>query len=132
MTLRFLESPMTLYLMALAGAGLAVGTFEWRTDEAMVTLAVLVMASGGLGALRPRLFWASALVLGSVVAILNLFTTLTGLRPIYESAAEAKAHGAAYGISLAVLIVPALAAAAIGAAARTLAQRSSSRKGAAA
>jgi hypothetical protein len=123
---------MKVYLLALGCAVLAVGTFEWRTDEDAVTLAVLVTASGALGAIRPRLFWVSALAVGSVVAILNLFTTLTGLRPIYESAAEAKTHGAAYGLSLALLIVPALAAAAIGAAVSTGVRRSSRKKGVAA
>jgi hypothetical protein len=123
---------MRAYLLALGCAVLAVGTFEWRTDEDAVTLAVLVTASCALGALRPRLFWLSGLAVGSVVAILNQLTELTGLRPIYESAAEAKAHGAAYGISLAVLIVPALAASAMGAGVRTLVRRSSGNKGVAA
>jgi hypothetical protein len=109
------EAPMKAYLMALGCAALVIGFFEWRTDEDAVTLMVLVTASGALGALRPGLFWLSALALGSVVAVLNLFTTLTGLRPVYETAAQAKAHGVAYGVSLAILIVPALAAAGVGA-----------------
>jgi hypothetical protein len=123
---------MKAYIAALGCAALAIGTFEWRTDEDVVTLAVLVTASCALGALRPRLFWLSGLALGSVVAILNLFTVLTGIRPIYESAAEAKSHGAGYDVSLAVLIAPALAAAAIGAGVRTLTRRSSGKSGVAA
>jgi hypothetical protein len=123
---------MKAYQVALSFAVLAVGTCEWRTDEPTVTLAVLAALSGGLGALRPRLFWLSGLAVGSVVAILNLFTVLTGIRPGYEPLFEAKSHGAAYDVSLAVLVVPALVAAAIGAAVRTLASRSSGDNGAAA
>lgn len=106
---------MKVYGLALAAAVAVLAALEWRTDEDLVTLMVLAATSFAMGALRPRLFWLSALVLGGVVPALNVFTTLTGLRPIYETAAQAAAHGVAYGLSLGVLVIPALVAAALGA-----------------
>jgi hypothetical protein len=122
------EAAMKTYLATLVCAVLVVGVFEWRTDEDTVTLLVLLTASCGLGALRPKLFWLTAIAVGSVIAALNLLTAVTGFRPIYETAAQTQAHSTAYGVSLMVLVLPALAAAALGAFVR----RSASETGAAA
>ena len=104
-----------LYLVGLLTCVAIVAAVEWRTDEDLVTLTVIVAASFGAGLLRPHAFWLSGILLGACPAGLNIFTRLTGLRPIYETQAQAVSHGLVYGLSLLVLAVPAVLAAAIGA-----------------
>jgi hypothetical protein len=102
------------YVVGLLLSLAIVATMEWRTDEAPLTLGALLVVCLALGWYRPRLFLLSGLVVGLVVAALNLFTLLTGIRPGYEAAAEANAHHLGYVLSLAILVIPAVIAAFIG------------------
>jgi hypothetical protein len=112
------------YLACLVLGVAVVALCEWRTDEDLITLGVLAVASFAAGAVRPSLFWLSGLVLGLVVPGLNLLTTLTGWRPVYETAAQAGAHGVGYALSLMILVLPALVFAGLGALARWALRRS--------
>jgi hypothetical protein len=103
-----LEKVSMGYAIALLAAAGVVGGFEWRTDEDLVTLAVLVAASFALGFFRPRRFWISGIIVGLVVPALGLLTLVTGVRPVYETASQAAAHGANYVLSLILLALPAL------------------------
>jgi hypothetical protein len=103
-----------IYFTGLLLSLALVANMEWRTDEATVTMAVLLVASLALGWFRPRLFLLSGVVLGLAVAAINQFTLLTGIRPNYESAAEASTHHLGYVLSLAVLVIPAVIAAFVG------------------
>ena len=104
-----------MYVTSLFCDVLFLEVFEWRTDEDSITLIMLALTIFGMGALQPSCFWLSAVLLGRVVTVLNLVTRVTGLRPVYETVGRAHAHGVAYGASLLILVVPALAAAGIGA-----------------
>jgi hypothetical protein len=99
-----------LYLFALAVGIALVGFFEWRTDEATVTLSVILLASLILGALKARAFWLTGVLIGATVYAVDLFARLSGLHPIYEHAARTPADPTTL-----VLMVPALIAAAVGA-----------------
>jgi hypothetical protein len=96
------------YAIALLAAVAALAGFEWRTDEEIITLAVLIASSFALGAFRPRLFWLSGIAIGLVVPALALLTLVAGIRPIYETASQAAAHGTNYVLSLIVLVLPAI------------------------
>jgi hypothetical protein len=97
----------------LFGIGLVAGA-EWLTDEDMVTMMVLLLASGSLGWFMPRLFAISGVAVGLVVPGIAVFSQSTGLHPGYETARQAAAHGPSYAASLLILIGPALLAAFFG------------------
>ena len=109
-----------LYPVAVAGCVIAVATTEWRTDEDMVTLVVLVASGLILGWLQPRLFALSGVLLGLIVPLINLLTLMSGLRPAYETPGQAASHGLVYVISLLILIIPAMAGALLGRLGRTI------------
>lgn len=102
---------MLRYLSALLIASAAVAISEWRTDEDIITMSVLLLVSFGLGFYRPRLFFWSAVVTGSVVALLGLLSQVTGLQPVYSDGAAGGNGGVAQPATMLVLIVPALVAA---------------------
>src|SRR5438309_655176 len=102
------------YVPALLFAAAVLGATEWSTDEDIVTMFTLIVASASLGWLRPRLFVASGLALGLVVPVIAVFSQWTGVHPAYESAVEAAKHGPGYAASLLILIAPALIGAFVG------------------
>ena len=102
------------YAAALLLAVAIVAGFEWSTDEAIVTMGVLILASAAMGWFRPSRFLVSGVALGLVVSAIATMCWLTGVRPGYESAVEAASHRGVYAASLLVLQVPALVAAALG------------------
>lgn len=98
-------------LLVLAGL-VFILFFEWHTDEDLVTLAMLLTIAGVLGLARPNRFIVSGVLLGLSLSFAHALTLLfPGLRPGYEAAPLS----AGVTASLAVLIVPSLIAAAIGA-----------------
>ena len=110
------------YAAALIAALAIVGGTEWSTDEDLITMLTLIVASTALGCIRPRLFAVSGVLVGLVVPAIALFCQLAGVHPAYESAAEAASHGLRYEASLLILVVPALVGAFIGRLAATSAQ----------
>jgi len=108
-------SEAALYAPALlVGVGGMI-LYQWSADESLVTLVVLALICLALGALSPRRLWLSALPVGLVVAAVNVFETLTGVHPAYETAR----HGLAHNLRWVVLVAPALMAVAAGRFARS-------------
>jgi hypothetical protein len=102
------------YIAAFLVALLIVGGTEWSTDEDMVTMLTIIVASAALACLKPRLFALSGLAVGLVVPAIAVFSQLTGMHPAYETSAQAASHGPRYAASLLVLLVPAFAGAFVG------------------
>ena len=63
-----------------------------------------------LGVLQPRRFWISGAAIGLVVAAVNTFETISGVRPAYETYQHTFLHDARW----AVLVAPALIASGVG------------------
>ena len=103
-------SPPDIYLLALPLAILAMVVYQWSADESLRTLAVLGGLGLGLGFVKPRLFLVSGLAVGAVVAAVNGFEALSGVRPAYEI----HAHSFVHSLRWLVLIAPTLAAALMG------------------
>jgi hypothetical protein len=102
------------YLAALLFATALVGGTEWFTDEDLLTMSVILLASGYLGWFMPKLFAVSGLAVGLVVPTIAVFSQLSGVHPAYESTLQAAAHGPSYAAGLFMLIGPALIAAFVG------------------
>jgi hypothetical protein len=83
---------------------------QWSVDEGVLTLAVLTLLGLALGLVEPRRPLVSGLLVGLVVAGVNVFETLTGVRPAYEDASHSLQHDAKW----LVLVAPALFAATVG------------------
>ena len=94
----------------LAGVGLMTA-YEWRTDENPATVVVLALIATPLGALRPRRALLSGALVGLVVTGVIGFEAVSGIRPAYEARAQTLLHS----LHWMVLLVPALAAATLGA-----------------
>jgi hypothetical protein len=115
---------MSRYLLALLiGCGL-VAMSEWRTDEDIITMTTLLVASFILGFYRPRLFILSAICVGSVVAMVSLLSLLTGYQPVYQAGAGQGGGSLTDAASMLVLIGAALPAAWLGGLVRPLLQSS--------
>jgi len=98
------------YPAGLALAVGAVGLYQWRSDEGLVTVLVLSGLGLLLGFLRPSRFVVSGLVLGAVVATVNVFETLSGIRPVYEI----HSHSLTHDVFWLVLVLPTLASSTLG------------------
>ena len=98
------------YPVVLALGVAAMTLYQWSADESLITVMVLGLLGGTLGLVRPRLFLVSGLALGPVVAAVNGFETLSGVRPAYE----AYNHSWAHDFRWLVLILPALVSSALG------------------
>jgi hypothetical protein len=110
------EGPAVAVYCAAVAIGVALMTaYQWSADESMTTVAVLTAIGLALGALEPRRVRVSGLLVGLVVAGVNAFETLTGVRPPYEDAAHTLIHDARW----LVLLAPSLAAATAGGFARS-------------
>ena len=110
-SLRATISPATLIYPAALAAGLALmAAFEWAADEGRATILLLAGIALGLGALRPRHAWLSGALVGLVVAGVIGFEAVSGIRPAYETRAQTMASS----LYWAILLIPALPAAALG------------------
>jgi hypothetical protein len=100
----------TLYPIGLL---LGIGSmilYQWSADENLCTLLLLALNGLALGVLRPQRFLVSGLVVGSVVASVNIFEALTDIRPAYETVS----HSVVHSLRWTTLVVPALLSAAVG------------------
>jgi hypothetical protein len=84
--------------------------YQWSADENLFTLLLLGLNGLALGVLKPQRFLISGMVVGSVVASVNIFEALTGIRPAYETVS----HSVAHCLRWTTLVVPALLSAALG------------------
>jgi hypothetical protein len=99
------------YYAGVLGLSLAAMTlYQWSADESAVTLAILCLLALSLSFLRPDRFRVSGLAVGVVVAAVNGFETVSGLRPAYEI----HAHSLAHDLRWLFLLAPALASSALG------------------
>jgi hypothetical protein len=91
--------------------GLALMTaYQWTVDEGLLTVAVLAVLGAALGLIAPRRSVVSGVLIGLVVAGVNAFETISGVRPAYEDTAHSLVHDAKW----LVLVAPSLIAAAFG------------------
>jgi hypothetical protein len=90
--------------LLLGIAGMAV--YQWSADESLRTLELLGLIGLALGVLQPGRLLISGIAIGMVVAAVNGFETISGVRPAYELRAHSLAHDARW----LVLTAPALLA----------------------
>ena len=91
---------------ALLILGVALlSAYQWAADESLGTVAVICMIGVVLGVLQPRRSLISGAAIGVVVAAVNGFETLTGLRPTYEIHLHSFLHDAKWTVFVAPAIV---------------------------
>ncbi len=98
------------YLGALAAGVLAMTVYQWTMDESLLTVAAVCVIGLCLGCFKPRSYLLSGVAIGAVVAAVNAFETLTGIRPTYE----AYHHSLARVLAFSILVPPAVFASAVG------------------
>lgn len=99
-----------IYPMLLALSLTTMVLYQWSADESLITLGVLGLLAFMLGLLSPQRFLLSGVLVGAVVAAVNGFEALSGIRPAYEFMPRDLIHS----LRWIVLVGPALAASAIG------------------
>lgn len=104
--------PLLLHA-AFIVAGMALVLFiEWHTDEVTVVLALLLLVAAALGFARPGAAIVSGVAIGVAVPLAYLVVTLSGrFQPLYLVAPPSLGDA----VMMAVLVVPATAAALFGA-----------------
>jgi hypothetical protein len=100
----------TAYPAALAVGLALMSAYQWSADESLGTVAAIGLIGLALGVIEPRRSLISGTAIGVVVAVVNSFETLTGLRPAYEIKHHSLLHDARWTF----LIAPALIACVIG------------------
>lgn len=100
----------SLYLLLLAFSVAAMTLYQWSADESLITVTVIIALAAMLGCVRPSRFIVSGLSVGVVVASVNAFETLSGVRPAYETYEHTWMHD----IRWLWLVLPALASSALG------------------
>jgi hypothetical protein len=110
--LRLRRPGTAVWLVGVGGSFALIGVLDWSPSDIanQTTLLALLVTAGGLGFAVPGARVATGLILGSAVAVLHVTYQLAGIQLPY--AAEPAGMGGA--ISLLVLIVPAMVAAALG------------------
>jgi len=98
------------YSVALLSGVVLMSIYQWSADESLGTVAVICLIGFALGLFEPRRSLISGAAVGAVVAVVNSFETLTGLRPAYETRVHSLLHDARWTF----LIAPALIACVIG------------------
>ncbi len=93
-------------LLGIAG----MAGYQWSADESLRTLVLLGLVGLIVGVVGPRRVLVSGIAIGLVVAAVNGFETISGLRPAYET----KAHSLAHDARWLVMVAPALLAATVG------------------
>jgi hypothetical protein len=106
-------------VLALVAAVLVLADLSTSEMANQVAMLLLLVFAAALGALRPRLAWLTALVIGSVIAVERIVGLLQGHMPSEPHAP----HTVAAAATLFVLLVPASLAALLGAAGRRLVSR---------
>jgi len=106
----FLVSVDAAYLAVLALAVLGMGLYQWSADESVMTLLVMCTLGLCLGCLKPNRFLLSGVAVGVVVAAVNGFERLTGIRPAYET----HQHSFARILAWSALVLPATISSAFG------------------
>jgi len=99
-----------LYPALLLAAVAAMVLYQWSADESLITLSIITGLGLVLGFLRPERFLVSGVAVGLVVAGVNIFETVSGIRPAYE----VFAHSLVHDLRWLLLIAPALVGAVIG------------------
>ncbi len=99
-----------LYPLLLALSLTTMALYQWSADESLMTLGVVGLLALVLGLLSPRRFLLSGVLVGVVVAGVNAFEALSGIRPAYETMPRDLIHS----VRWVVLVLPALAASAVG------------------
>jgi hypothetical protein len=101
-----------VYPILLAFAVAALLYVEWHTDEVTLVLALLLILAAALGFLRPVMALATGIVIGLAIPLAHLMSMASGrYQPAYQAAPPAGGDWAA----MALLVLPALAAAYAGA-----------------
>ena len=59
-------------LIAALLCGLALASYDTRTDDTAIELGLLVIASVGLTLLAPKLWWAIALLVGGFIPLVEM------------------------------------------------------------
>jgi hypothetical protein len=103
-----------IYPAALTGGILLMAAYQWRADESLRTVAVLAAIGFTLGLLQPGCAMVSGAAVGLVVAAVNGFETISGVRPAYEATTHSLMHDARWTL----LVAPALLASLVGGDAR--------------
>jgi len=98
------------YPLVLSLCVVVMTAYQWSADESLRTLLLVALLSVALGLFRPGCFLVSGVAVGLVVAGVNIFETISGVRPAYE----ATAHSLSHDVRWAFLLAPALIAASIG------------------
>jgi predicted anti-sigma-YlaC factor YlaD len=94
-------------ILAALLCGLALASYDTRTDDTAIELGLLLIASVGLTLLAPKLWWAIALLVGGFIPLVELAGQL------------APAHVPAGAVALVVTFVGALGGFAMARASRT-------------
>jgi hypothetical protein len=107
-----------VWLFCVAGSIALLGFLDWSPSDIanQATLLALLLTAGCLGFALPGARLATALILGSTVALLHLGYLLLGVHLPYKS----EPSGVPGALSLFVLVVPATVAAVIGGTVRRL------------
>ncbi|HWE45871.1 MAG TPA: hypothetical protein VG407_07565 [Caulobacteraceae bacterium] len=104
------DAVQALYPVALVAGVMAVTGYEWVGDGSVAAVALLVCVGLALGAISPRRSWMSALAVGLAVAAVIGFEAFTGIRPSHE----VYEHSLVSAVRWSLLVLPALAATAVG------------------
>jgi hypothetical protein len=99
-----------LYPLLLTLSIAAMAFYQWSADESLITLLIMSFLGLVLGLLQPGRFMVSGVAIGAVVAAVNCFETLSGIRPAYE----VLAHSLAHNLRWLVLVLPGLCSSAAG------------------
>lgn len=105
-----LAPPDVSYPAALGLSLAAMTLYQWSADEGLMTVVVLSGLGLALGFLRPKWFLVSGLAVGVVVAAVNGFEWLSGIRPDYETYPRTVANS----VQWLSLVIPAIASSAAG------------------
>jgi hypothetical protein len=98
------------YPAALVVGVALMSAYQWSADESLGTVAALCLIGFALGLVEPRRNLMSGIAIGAVVAAVNSFETLTGVRPAYETRMHSLLHDARWTF----LIAPAFIACLVG------------------
>jgi ribose/xylose/arabinose/galactoside ABC-type transport system permease subunit len=103
---------LLLHALLVVAGGALILAVQWHWRDVTATLAGLLLVAAGLGAARPGAAVYSGIATGLVLSLAYLVVTLSGrFQPLYQVAPPSLIDAAI----LAALVMPAIAAAMIGA-----------------
>lgn len=115
-TYRQMFESLAILRIAAVAAGLFAAWVDFHNDEPQTPMLVIVIGSFILGAIRPRQAWLWGLIIGLCMPAAHLIGPRLGMHPI-DAGSSASSSGA---LSLAVLVIPAIICAYLGAGFRKL------------